>query len=353
MKITTEFLHYMNKKRFYIVLKILISVAILYFIFQKIDIKVVIETFKQANVYFLILGLFIGYVFQIFIGGIRWYFSMNTIFKHNINFAKLLKIFWEGMFIGYFLPASIGWDIFRVMEGKKLDLPAYKNIIIIIWEKLFGLASTLFLFFVSFPFFKDELTDPVVYSLMNKLWYIVIVAAFSLILLLFVSNRLSPLKSFFTQIKLFVEVTFEKVFSKLFRKAIVNINRAMIYKYFISIVNQNGFVFFILSLIIKLLPALGTLIFFYAIGIYISFSVCVFATVVIIFIHMLPISFGSIGIREGAFIVVFGFFGVSPEEALIVSFFGLFSLIFTILLGGVSLLISNTNALLKRNKSEI
>jgi uncharacterized membrane protein YbhN (UPF0104 family) len=58
-------------------------------------------------------------------------------------------------------------------------------------------------------------------------------------------------------------------------------------------------------------------------------------------VFTLPISFGSLGIREAAFILVYGLFGVPAEIALSVSFFNLAGILLNSLVGGVVMLISN------------
>jgi hypothetical protein len=65
------------------------------------------------------------------------------------------------------------------------------------------------------------------------------------------------------------------------------------------------------------------------------FTVHVFVWTLMFFIFLVPISIGTLGVREATFIVVFGLFGVEDEEALAGSFVGLASLLFTVAIGGV------------------
>ena len=67
-----------------------------------------------------------------------------------------------------------------------------------------------------------------------------------------------------------------------------------------------------------------------------SLTVHVFVWTLMFFIFLVPISIGTLGVREATFIVVFGLFGVEDEEALAGSFVGLASLLFTVGLGGQS-----------------
>ena len=96
-----------------------------------------------------------------------------------------------------------------------------------------------------------------------------------------------------------------------------------------------------LSIVFMLVAAARGQIFFRALGYDLPFAFNLFASPVLVFVFALPISFGSFGIREAAFILVYGLFGVPAEIALSVSFFNLFGILLNSLIGGVVMLISN------------
>jgi uncharacterized membrane protein YbhN (UPF0104 family) len=79
----------------------------------------------------------------------------------------------------------------------------------------------------------------------------------------------------------------------------------------------------LLSIANIVVSAVITHLFFEALQYDIPLIVNVFVAPIFFFIFILPISFGSIGIREGAYVFIYGLFGVPAETALIVSFFGL------------------------------
>jgi hypothetical protein len=60
-----------------------------------------------------------------------------------------------------------------------------------------------------------------------------------------------------------------------------------------------------------------------------------FVAPIFFIIFLIPISFGSIGVREGAFILLYGQFGVPMEVALLVSFFNLFGLFLNNIIGAL------------------
>ena len=97
-------------------------------------------------------------------------------------------------------------------------------------------------------------------------------------------------------------------------------------------------VIMLLTVSIRGLAAVGVYCFFISLGHQVPITVALFAFSLIFLVFMLPISFGSLGVREGAYIVVFGLFAVPREVALAASFLGLAALLATIGVGGLILL---------------
>jgi uncharacterized membrane protein YbhN (UPF0104 family) len=91
----------------------------------------------------------------------------------------------------------------------------------------------------------------------------------------------------------------------------------------------------IYSFLIQLTSAVGNQIFFIAVNYDLPFLVNLFVVPVLYFVFLLPISFGSLGIREGAYILLYGAFGVPMETALLVSFFNLLGLLLNNLIGAI------------------
>jgi len=91
----------------------------------------------------------------------------------------------------------------------------------------------------------------------------------------------------------------------------------------------------------RLVASIGGSVLFQAIGLKLPLVINVFATTVMTLIFILPISFGSLGIREGSYIVLFGLFGIESEAALTVSFLALSYLLLTVCIGGIIFLTSS------------
>jgi len=88
------------------------------------------------------------------------------------------------------------------------------------------------------------------------------------------------------------------------------------------------------TLSIQVAAAIVAQLNFVAAGYDIPFLVNLFVTPVLFFIYLLPVSFGGLGVREAAYIILYGMFGVPLETALLISFLALAGLLLNNLIGG-------------------
>jgi len=65
------------------------------------------------------------------------------------------------------------------------------------------------------------------------------------------------------------------------------------------------------------------------------------------FIFILPISFGTLGIREGAFIFFYGIFGMDQEAALLLSFLSLSGRLLNVVIGAIILQVSSVKKIIE------
>jgi uncharacterized protein (TIRG00374 family) len=97
--------------------------------------------------------------------------------------------------------------------------------------------------------------------------------------------------------------------------------------------------FVLLTIAMRLVTALGHQVFFYSLDVEMPFLANLFVALLLFFVFVLPISFGGLGVREGAFILLYKPFGVSAETALVVSFFTLFAMILNYLIGALFMVV--------------
>lgn len=119
-------------------LKILVSAALIYFIFTKLNVSEVFETVWKANPIFLGLALFFFIISKVFAA-----FRLNVYFhelKVHLTQVSNLKLYLLGMFYNLFLPGGIGGDAYKgYLIKKKFEVETKKVVSVLVLDRLSGL----------------------------------------------------------------------------------------------------------------------------------------------------------------------------------------------------------------------
>jgi uncharacterized membrane protein YbhN (UPF0104 family) len=102
----------------------------------------------------------------------------------------------------------------------------------------------------------------------------------------------------------------------------------------------------ILSIVIQLIASFAIYLIILSLNYDIPYYVPLFISPVMTFIFLLPISFGSIGIREGSFIFFYGIFGMNQEAALLLSFLTLSGAFLNVLIGAIVMQVSSVRKII-------
>jgi uncharacterized protein (TIRG00374 family) len=106
-------------------------------------------------------------------------------------------------------------------------------------------------------------------------------------------------------------------------------------------------VLLILSIIIQLIASFAVYLIIKSLNYDLPYYVPLFIAPVLTFIFLLPISFGSLGIREVAYIFFYGIFGMDQEAALLLSFLTLSGALFTVLIGAIVMQVSSVRKIIE------
>ena len=126
------------RKKLITLAKIAISAILIYFIFTKVDLQVILNTVKKTNPLYLSFAI-LFFVISKVIASIR----LNLYF-HQLD-VKLtqksnLKLYLLGMFYNLFLPGGIGGDAYKgYLIKKKFEVDTKKVISVLLLDRLSGL----------------------------------------------------------------------------------------------------------------------------------------------------------------------------------------------------------------------
>jgi len=321
------------KNRLLIVLRIVISVGILIFLFktQFKNFSEITNFFKHShvNTLFVIIS-FLMYWVGICLLVIRWQVMLKTQ-KINASFGFLFGSCLVGFFFNNFLPTSIGGDVYRIYDTSKLkNSSGMKAASIVLMERTTGVMSSVIylVFALAIGFVRTSHVELMVgrWKVSNDL-LIILIIVFFLISVLVILVMLFPdtfrLNKLFKKLKLLHrwEAKLKQMYDtfKGFRKH----KKILLFTIIMSLILQFAF----------------TLNYSFAgmgFGITnLSLLSYVFIVQLCGILSMIPISIGGIGVREGAFVILVGALGGQKDIATIVSIAILIMILIPGLVGGI------------------
>ena len=132
------------RKKGITLLKIIVSAALLYFIFTKIPFSEVLGVLKTAQPFFVIAAL-LFFVISKLLAAVRlnlYFHEIEVLLTHKSN----LKLYLLGMFYNLFLPGGIGGDAYKGYYVKKqFEVPTKKVVAVLLLDRLSGMLL-LFVF---------------------------------------------------------------------------------------------------------------------------------------------------------------------------------------------------------------
>nr|WP_299167080.1 lysylphosphatidylglycerol synthase transmembrane domain-containing protein [uncultured Allomuricauda sp.] len=147
------------RKKLITALKIIVSAALIYFIFTKINLEDVVSTLKRSNPFYLILG-----VLLVVFSKVMAAFRLNLYFHEigvKITQSSNLKLYLLGMFYNLFLPGGIGGDAYKGYVIQKEYKSGTKKVVsVLLLDRLSGMLlifiyACIFSLLIKNGFFND------------------------------------------------------------------------------------------------------------------------------------------------------------------------------------------------------
>lgn len=325
----------MSYKWLYRLVRIVVPLLLLAIILWRVDFVEVGSVLGATDPFYFTAGLILGFIFQVLIGSWRWQYYLRKAYGISLSYRWCINHYWVGMFLGYFVPGGIGWDAYRIVAGNKMSSGPLKHATIVLLEKIIGLIACAILIMASYPAVVPLFVSAKTLEVARWCFYVSLIGLAAAIVggLLFRRSAVLLLRWF--------EKYLYRLAAPLFGGNILEHDTDILVRGFSALFRPSSFIaLWGSSLIMKLFMALGGWCFLKAIHAELPFSINMFVLPLTTIIFMLPISFGSIGVREGSFILLYGLFGVLPAIALSASILGLIALILTVGIGGIIMLAS-------------
>ena len=307
------------KKIATLVLKLAVSVALIYYILSKTNLLQIWISIKSANPYLLFLS-FLLHAIGYYASAYRWQVLLAA---HNMHIpvSYLVESYAVGMYFNNILPSTIGGDVVRAYDTWRYGYPKGKAIAVVLVERFLGLFA-LIIFAVVVVLLASDITQKIPNI---RLW----------IALLFI---------------IMLSITFA-IFSNqnLAKKAglIFNLPGLRIIK---NKVNKFADAFkefrgknkvLAIALGLSFLLQINVIIHYYliseALGMEISLIKYMFVIPIAIFIMMIPVSVNAIGIRENIYAFFLTTYGASVASCIAFSWIAYGMVLLLGIIGGIIL----------------
>ena len=258
----------------------LITIAIFYFIFTKIDFYSVVEVLSHTDPFYLLLSL-LPLILSFPIWVKRWQTIIETM-GYSIPFIKCFNVLMASVPLASVTPTKSG-DIIRAYYLKD-EIPPTKVVGSVLTERIFDVLTLISFSLIGMVFYQKYEFASIIFG--------VLVILTVLILILYTDLRL-PIKESWN----------EKLQNIAFSMKTLTKNKKSLFTIILY-----SFSYWILGIV-------QTVMFFYALGIDVPLLFTLANIPIAIFIGLIPVTLGGMGTRDAAIIFLFSEFA-TPEKLL-------------------------------------
>ncbi|MDH4161445.1 MAG: flippase-like domain-containing protein [Nitrospirota bacterium] len=271
------------KKIALVALKALVSGILLTYLFRKIDLRTMIEHFRDMNGWYFTLSS-LASLCTIFLASLRW----RALLSGSQPISKLFSLNLIGSFFNNFLPGAVGGDAVKAYYLYREIGQGGRSIASVFMDRYMGYTGLLTIGLISGAIAFNDLRA-VGMQWITPLLFAAFLGGSLLVFGLRIGRRFSTVADFYDY----------------FHGTLRN-RRAILAAY--------G-----LSLLIQLLTILSIYLITLAVGQRPQFTALFVFVPIIVTVMMLPISISGLGLRESAFVVLFGLVGISAEASTTIS----------------------------------
>lgn len=273
------------------IIKLLITIAIFYYLFQKIDFNELWAILYKSHGGWILLAL-IMQLGSTYLAGYRWFkISQLLVFKEKLSFYT--QSYFKGTFFNQVLPSSIGGDAVRMIDLTRKGYDKKEAFYGVFVDRLVGLVGLLVLNLIAsilfYGTFESSLSQLIIFISLSG-----IVGFLSLFLL--------------EKVHFLAKFKFLDLFHRLSKRLNLLYNSKTLLIKHISI-----------SVAVHLLSVLTMYGISLSIDTHLSFQMLLIAVPPVFLLTIIPISLAGWGIREGAMVGLFTLVGANPTKILAMS----------------------------------
>ncbi|MBN1493537.1 MAG: flippase-like domain-containing protein [Candidatus Omnitrophica bacterium] len=289
-----------KKKRLSFIVRTLFLCVLIYLLVRLVDFRELVDVFSGVSWGFAVLVL-LTCILDLAVMGSKWNILLYA-FGIRVPVRMPVIAYFTGRGFSFFLPSTIGIDSYKtyfMVKHKAGDIPSVLSSIIV--ERTIGMVSSFGIISLLLPF-----SIPVVFPGNNMNWWGAGLTCFlALCILVLLSLDLVKYSAIVkVRIPFIPESLKHKV--KAFFTVLFQVHQA----------KRLVFIYFLASVAEKTLYGTAAFFSLRAIGHEFSYLAVLGVVPLISLLERLPISFSSVGVREGLYVAIFTSHGLTAAEAL-------------------------------------
>jgi hypothetical protein len=301
----------MGSKKFSFVFKLVISLTIITLLLvYKTSPREIISSFREVILPWILLS-FSLHAFGLIISAIRWQILIAAQ-GDNVPLSFLIKSYLVGTFFNNFLPTRFGGDVIRIWDSSRYSHSLAKSSATILVERLSGIFVLLLFVLIASLIRLDMAAQ------LPMIWGALFLGTSGLLLIIVFFLPISQ--------KLIQSLPLPGK-TELIKKKIIEFQKAgHNFRHHQSKIALAIFWAFLLQI--------NVILHYYLIGLSLKVSIplidyFIFVPIVLLLLTI-PVTINGLGLREGAYIEIFAYYGISASVAFA---FSLIDVIFMLLLG--------------------
>jgi hypothetical protein len=295
-------------------LKVAVSVVLLGLLLWRIDINEIGRTLQDVSLELLALGTGI-FIFTNLVSAYKWRLIILAQ-GEKVSYGYLAALFYIGLFFNNFLPTNFGGDVVKAYKLSRVTGRAADAAGSVVIDRV---TSTIALLTIAAVPALLEL------SLLGTGIALVVLAMLvfaALIVVFFTSERFARRLS---GLRIFSYDPFG--FRRHLKSFYYSLHDFQQHKTTLALV-------MLISLIYQGLQIITVYVLALSLGIEVSLIYYFLFIPIVLAVGMLPVSLNGLGVREGAWVLLFGQVGVSPAQAFTMSVLSFFVMTLVSLIGG-------------------
>ena len=275
-----------KKNHLSLLLRITVSTIALLYLAFRVDWGIFLQNLQEVNLLFVGLA-FVAVIASIVVSAYKWFILCKL--HGNISFNECFRWYYIGFFLNNFLPGSIGGDVARIyFAGKKLG--SQQAIASVTVERVFAGIALALCSFTGILFYtvgdSPWIQILIFVVILTAIYCFLFVTPFQNMVIRLTDGKIKP---FYETITVYKE-----------KKGTLMKLLLFSFLFLLCYILVSSFLFLAMDVSVPFLAQIG----------FIS---------LISILTMIPISINGLGIREGAYVLLFAMVGVAESTSLTVS----------------------------------